>query len=105
MAKTSMSVPWGEGSAEDFSELHEALKAGKTKKFSAADDSDAQGAAGFSDSENDADDDEVEVEPSPDDHGNTCVPDLLEQYLKSQHPLFMRVSFNNDTAWLFTSIF
>ena len=72
-AKTTMSVPWTEGDDEDFSELHEALRSGRTQGFSAADPSETRSEVpegeGFTDSE---DDDEVEVEPSPDDHGEVA---------------------------------
>ena len=74
MAKTTMSVPWSEGSPGDFSDLHEAIRSGTTERFSSADQSETPpevpGEDGFSDSE---DDDEVEAEPSPDDHGEFVV--------------------------------
>ena len=61
-----MTVPWTEGNAEDFADLHEAIESGRAKKFSADDQPDPP--AKFSDSEDD-EEEEVEVEPSPDDHG------------------------------------
>ena len=66
MSKTSITVPWSEGKAEDFTELHEALSSGKTENFSAHDQEDC-GENKFSESE--SEEDEAEVEPSPDDHG------------------------------------
>ncbi len=67
MASTSMTVPWSEGTLEDFSDLHSAIEAGQTQKFSAADQDSCPEDEG--DEEDEEEDDVVEEEPSPDDHG------------------------------------
>jgi len=62
MANTSMTVPWSEGTLEDFSDLHSAIEAGQTQKFSGADTDSCP-------EDDEEEDDVVEEEPSPDDHG------------------------------------
>ena len=64
MASTSMTVPWSEGTLEDFSDLHSAIEAGQTQKFSGSDPDSCP-----EDDEEEEEDDVVEEEPSPDDHG------------------------------------
>lgn len=54
----SVQVPWDNGTEEDFSDLHEAIKDGRTQKF------DAQQSFG-----SDSGSEDEEVEPSPDDKG------------------------------------
>ena len=67
MSQTSMTVPWSDGGLEDFSDLHSAIRDGRTQTYSGEEASNSE--AG-SDQESGNESDEEEVEPSPDDHGD-----------------------------------
>jgi hypothetical protein len=75
MSNISMTVPWSEGALDDFGDLHEALKSGKTQKFSSDDNIPESGSE--DDQGSDSEEEEIEVEPSPDDHGNVLIVNNL----------------------------